>query len=159
MVNKLFILVYFAWSSLLASEELSLASESGADTDEIWCGSGKLRDADIFLAKTRRSSDSGSVDIRIAQIKAVEEWSGEMQLYVKKLVAAADRESAVKIKRSQKAWDSYIQAETKWRFSKYMVFNLNGGSSGPILVDDWYLGELRRRTCYLKESYEAGLDN
>lgn len=82
-----------------------------------------------------------------------------MQRYAKKLMVAAGGDSALKLKNSQKAWESYIQAEVKWRFSSYMAFNLNGGSSGPILVDDWYLGELRQRTCYLKKSYEAGLAN
>lgn len=119
---------------------------------EAWCDTGQPHAIDTAEAR-RLQSAMTTVDIRAAQGEAYAAWDRELNRVYRELLRGLDKDSAVRLKKAQKAWLAYRDSEVDWLWSKAMYGD--AGTSGPVNVSGAGTALVRQRTCDLRRSLDV----
>jgi uncharacterized protein YecT (DUF1311 family) len=131
---------------------LSLACAPPALAAEVWCDSARPHPIDIAASK-RLDSAVTTVDIRAAQGEAHIAWDKELNRVYRELMRGLDKDSAARLKKTQKAWLAYRDAEVDWLWSTALYGD--AGTSGPVSVSGAGTELVRQRTCELNRHIEV----
>jgi uncharacterized protein YecT (DUF1311 family) len=125
-----------------------------APAAEPYCDTGKPHPIDVAEAK-RAQTATTTVDMRAAQSDAYQAWDKELNRVYAELLRglAADKASASKLRKAQRAWLAYRDGEIEWLWSKAMYGS--SGTAGPLNVSGAGTQMVRQRTCELQRSLQA----
>lgn len=143
-------------SLLMLAATLSFACAPQAFAVEAWCDSARPHPIDA-AANKRLDSAVTTVDIRGAQGEAYAAWDKELNRVYRELMRGLDKDSAARLKKAQKAWLAYRDAEVDWLWSKALYGD--AGTSGPVNVSGAGTELVRQRTCELSRNLEIRRTN
>jgi uncharacterized protein YecT (DUF1311 family) len=101
------------------------------------------------FAEAIERSGGVTVDMRDAQSAAFHAWHAELNRIYRELMARMKREDdRAALRRAQRAWLAFDEAETRWDWSPAM--HGEEGTAGPLNVAGASLVRLQRRICDLQ---------
>ena len=124
---------------------------------EPFCKTGRPHPIDVQLEKDLDKTGGVTVSIREAQSKATELWDKELNKTYKQLMSTLDPEDQNLLKKSQRSWLAFREAQTPLWWSE--SFFGSGGTLGPIVVSERAREFMKQRVCELQELVKLRQEN
>lgn len=127
-----------------------------AHAAEPFCDTGQVSPIDKQLERELDRSDGVTSRVRAAQGRAYDAWDDKLNQQYKKLMSRLTPKEKSKLRKAQRAWLAFRDAETEFVRSPRIS---EGGTLQPVIVSDLGLQALKRRVCQLKKYREKAKSN
>ena len=117
-----------------------------ASAAEPFCKTNKVHPIDAQLEREMNASGGVTEHMRNAQTRAYEQWDRELNIVYKELMGHLPGEEVDSLRKAQKAWLVFRDAETDFFWSESIS---GGGTLQSIIVSDYKLELVKTRVCQL----------
>lgn len=123
-----------------------------ASAAESFCKTNSVHPIDAQLEREMNTSGGVTEHMRSAQGRAYEHWDRELNIEYKELMGHLSAEEKDSLRKAQKAWLVFRDAETEFFWSESIS---GGGTLQPIIVSDYSLELVKTRVCQLSNFVPA----
>ena len=126
---------------------------------ENFCDLGRPHSIDIWAEKEMDKTGGVTVNIRSVQGEAYKKWDDELNLVYKKIITKLKEEDREELRKAQRAWIAFRDAEIKWIWSEALYGAEPVGTLASVIVSDKGTKILKDRVCelqrYEKQIYDV----
>lgn len=126
-----------------------------ASAAEPFCKTNSVHPIDAQLEREMNASGGVTEHMRNAQNRAYEQWDRELNIVYKELMGHLSAEEKDSLRKAQKAWLVFRDAETEFFWSESIS---GGGTLQPITVSGYSLDLVKTRVCQLSNFIPADGD-
>ena len=123
-----------------------------ASAAEPFCNTNSVHPIDAQLEREMNASGGVTEHMRNAQGRAYKQWDRELNIVYKELMNHLSAEEQDSLRKAQKAWLVFRDAETEFLWSESIS---GGGTLQAIIVSDYSLELLKTRVCQLSNFVPA----